>query len=542
MIKYIPISPELRDYLEQLNYEEVRYCDFLQSVSRNSCPMTDEEWESSLKYYRELLQEAKLVKQFAMEEIIELYKNEINDQEWYIDFSRCKLVIGANINTYIPKDSFEQFNDYLCRLYPDITGEMNINSPHVKNITLQVTDACNMACTYCYQHNKGHHSMSFETAKKFIDMILDADELVNTYITSTTSKGAILDFIGGEPWLEIELISKISDYFIGELFRRKHPWAIKFMFSACSNGLLHFDPRVQEYLKKHSKHLHYNISIDGNKELHDTCRIDLAGNGTYDRAIAAVNQYKDELQGYMGSKMTIAPGNVDKIFNAVSYMIEKNNYRIINLNCVYEEGWTTEHATILYWELHKLADWIVEKGLQNDVELSIFEQDCGKPLPKENNANWCGGTGLMIAIDYKGDIYPCLRYMESSLDNKVPAYIIGNLECGINKKEEHRQRVECLSCITRRSQSTDECFNCPISSGCAWCSAYNYEVFGTPNKRATFICDMHKARSLATVYYHRLIGKEYPLYCPKEWAINIIGEEEYNKLYTMEVTKIGNNC
>lgn len=75
----------------------------------------------------------------------------------------------------------------------------------------------------------------------------------------------------------------------------------------------------------------------------------------------------------MGSKMTIAPGNVDKIFNAVSYMIEKNNYRIINLNCVYEEGWTTEHATILYWELHKLADWIVEKGLQNDVELSIFE-------------------------------------------------------------------------------------------------------------------------------------------------------------------------
>ena len=541
MIKYIPISPELRDYLEQLNYEEVRYCDFLQSVSRNSCPMTDEEWESSLKYYRELLQEAKLVKQFAMEEIAKIYKNEINDQEWYIDFSRCKLVVGANMNTYVPKDNFEQFNDLLYRLYPETFSEMKINSTHVKNITLQVTDACNMACTYCYQHNKGHHSMSFETAKKFIDMILDADELVNTYITSTTSKGAIIDFIGGEPWLEIDLISQVSDYFIGELFRRKHPWAIKFMFSACSNGLLHFNPKVQDYLKKHSRHLYYNISIDGNKELHDACRIDLAGNGTYDRAIAAVNQYRDELQGYMGSKMTIAPGNVDKIFNAVSYMIKKNNYRSINLNCVYEEGWTKEHATILYWELHKLADWIVKEGLQNEVELSIFEQNCGKPQPESDNNNWCGGTGLMIAIDYKGDIYPCLRYMESSLNNKVPAYIIGNLECGINREEEHKQRIECLSCITRRSQSTDECFNCPISSGCAWCSAYNYEMFGTPNKRATFICDMHKARSLATVYYHRLIGKEYPLYCPKEWAIEIIGEEEYNKLYTMEVTEIGNN-
>lgn len=542
MIKYIPISEELRNYLERLNYEEVRYCDFLQTVSRDSCPMTDEEWESSLEYYDDKMQEAKLAKQFAMEEIVEIYKNEIDNQKWYIDFSRCYLVVGADISECAPKEKFEQYSEYLDRLYPEEIGKLSINSSHVKDITLQVTDACNMACTYCYQHNKGHHSMSFETAKKFIDMILDADELVNSYITSTISRGAVLDFIGGEPLLEIDLVSKVSDYFMGELFRRKHPWAIKFMFSVCSNGLLHFDPKVQEYLKKHSKHISYSISIDGNKSLHDSCRVDLAGNGTYDRAIAAVNHYREALDGYMGSKMTIAPGNVDKVFEAVSYMIEKNGYNHINLNCVYEEGWTINHATTLYWELHKLADWIVEKGLQDKVELSIFEGENGQPMREDDNSNWCGGTGLMIALDYKGDIFPCLRYMESSVSDKVPPYIIGNLDCGINKIQEHKDRLECMSCITRRSQSTDECFNCLIAKGCAWCSAYNYEVFGTPNKRATFSCDMHKARSLATVYYKRAIGKEYPLYCPKEWAIEIIGEEEYNKLYAMEVTKIGNNC
>jgi hypothetical protein len=49
--------------------------------------------------------------------------------------------------------------------------------------------------------------MSFDTAKQIIDMILSADEKTNSYITSTCCNGAIIDFIGGEPWLEVDLIS-----------------------------------------------------------------------------------------------------------------------------------------------------------------------------------------------------------------------------------------------------------------------------------------------------------------------------------------------
>ena len=30
--------------------------------------------------------------------------------------------------------------------------------------------------------------------------------------------------------------------------------------------------------------------------------------------------------------------------------------------------------------------------------------------------NWCGvGEGKMLAINYKGELYPCIRFMESSL-------------------------------------------------------------------------------------------------------------------------------
>lgn len=533
MIETIPITTELRDYIERLHYESVRYADLLNTVRRDMCPMTDEEWESSKEYYQGLCRDAQASMQYAMDTLYELYGDIIGQREWRVDFRECAITIGKQAQDY-KSERDESYIDQISRLYPvDNPERLHINDIRGKDITLQVTDACNMACTYCYQHNKGHHSMPFEVGKAFIDMLLDADERTNEYITSTKCQCVIINFIGGEPWLEVDLISKLSDYFIGELFRRKHPWAIKFMFSICSNGLLHFDERVQAYIRRHGQHLGYSISIDGGKDLHDSCRVDLAGNGTYDRAMAAVEQYWTEFHGTIGSKMTIAPGNVDKVADAVEDMIE-HGYKMIHLNCVYEEGWTNDHAKTLYWQLHSLTDWLIEHNLQDEVELSIFSKICGHPMHEEDNQNWCGGVGFMLAVDYKGDIYPCLRYMESSVGSNQPAYIIGNVYDGIRRLPEHRQRVACLECVTRRSQSTDECWYCPIAQGCGWCSAYNYECFGTPNARATFICCMHKARALANVYYWRRRGVEYSMDCPKSWAVEIIGQEEYEKLLAMK--------
>lgn len=60
-----------------------------------------------------------------------------------------------------------------------------------------------MACTYCYQNHKTKNKMEWETIKPFIDDLLnDRNELINT----STTIAIILDFIGGEPLLEIDLI------------------------------------------------------------------------------------------------------------------------------------------------------------------------------------------------------------------------------------------------------------------------------------------------------------------------------------------------
>lgn len=54
--------------------------------------------------------------------------------------------------------------------------------------------------------------------------------------------------------------------------------------------------------------------------------------------------------------------------------------------------------------------------------------------PSENR-NWCGGTGDMIAVNWTGNIYPYLRYMESSLGSEADPIIIGTVNKGIQKQK-----------------------------------------------------------------------------------------------------------
>lgn len=429
----------------------------------------------------------------------------------------------------------EQYQDMLARLFPEQNGEHT----RARVVTFQVTDRCNLQCTYCYQINKACHVMSFDVARRFVDMLLDADEDSNPYINPTNANGIVIEFIGGEPLLEVGLISQITDYFIQQMILRHHPWATRYRISICSNGMLYFDPAWQAYMKRHMKHLSFSISIDGCKELHDACRVTPDGRGSYDRAIAGVRHYVDVLGGSMGSKMTLAPENIQYTFKAILGLIG-SGYQEIFLNCVYEEGWTVEHARILYDQLKQAADYIIENGLFDEIYLSIFEQNFFHPKDPDDIQNWCGGNGEMIACDWKGDIYPCIRYMESSLGEDQEPIIIGNVYDGIMTTKKQCDCVNCLWAVDRKTQSTEKCFNCPIAEGCSWCTAYNYQTFGTPDKRATFICIMHQARALANAYYwnkgFRVTGqpKRQKLYIPEEWALEIISPEEWQHLKSLE--------
>lgn len=428
---------------------------------------------------------------------------------------------------------YEQYQDKIARIFPESKG-------HVKTVTFQVTDACNLNCSYCYQINKGKRSMKFDTAKTFIDLCLTGEKGFDEYIDN--SPAIVIEFIGGEPFMEIDLIDKICDYFLKRTIELNHPWAEKHMFSICSNGVLYFDPRVQKFLNKHKHNISFSITIDGNKELHDSCRVFHDGRPSYDIAVAGAMDWISRGY-YMGSKITIAPENLKHTFEAIKHMIGLG-YEDIHANVVYEKGWEQHHATEYYYQLKKLADYMLEENLTEKVFIALFSDFYFQPKSEYDNQNWCGGNAEMLACDPDGNLYPCIRYMESSLGCQRTAYRIGNVNDGIMSTQTECDRVKCLKCITRRSQSTDECFNCPIAEGCSWCTAYNYQVNGTPNSRATYICEMHKARALANAYYwskyYEKVNKDrvYELYVPTEWAIKIISQEELNMIKSLEKCRI----
>lgn len=435
---------------------------------------------------------------------------------------------------------FTSFTDFIAKCYPDASeGSATMGPDRIltRTVTFQVTDKCNLACTYCYQINKSVRRMKFEDAKLFIDKLLSGEDGFNEYVSVKNSPGIVIEFIGGEPFLEVDLIDQIVDYFRLRTIELNHPWADKFCISICSNGVLYTDPKVQKFLQKNKDCISFSVTLDGNKELHDACRVFPDGRGSYDLAEYATQDWMNRGY-YMGSKITISPDNLPYIYDALMHIVGLG-YTEVNANCVYEAEWTDEQAGQLYHLMKKFADFMLSDKKYKLLDCSLYQSIIGHPKEDTDLQNWCGGTGSMLSMDPDGWLFPCIRYMESSLGASRAPMRIGNVHTGLATCQKDKDCVACLNAIDRRTQSTDECFYCPIAEGCSWCSAWNYQKYGTADHRDTNICKTHRGRVLANVYYWNQYYKKYKipkvfdLWVPKQWAVPIIGGEEYNYLVNL---------
>lgn len=404
-------------------------------------------------------------------------------------------------------------------------------------VTFQVTDDCCLKCSYCYQINKGHRMMTKEIGKAGIDLLFKMydknDE--NAFINHHTA-GLIIEFIGGEPFMNIDTISYISDYFMDQLIERNHPWLGNFRFSIASNGLLYFEEKVQQYIHKYQRFLALTISVDGPKELHDTCRVDHDGNGSFDQSIKAWDANK-KLLGIADTKITFAPENLPYMNEIFNFFIARGA-QMIYANPIYEHEWTIEEAHFYYTNLIKLADILLNTltTTQTTITSSLFDETIGKPITLANDQNYCGGDGSMLAFDPDGVAYPCIRYMKSSLGTSCEPIIIGSVYNGLYKTPQEQEWYNKLHAVTRTTSSDNECINCHIAQGCGCCIAWNYQKNHDVCKRAKGICWMHRARTLANVYYwnkyYQLfhINKTFPMYLSRDIATKIILNEDYDKL------------
>ena len=433
------------------------------------------------------------------------------------------------------KINFKPYHDTIQELYHDE------NDPSIavcRNVTFQVTDDCCFKCSYCYQGHKGHKQMSKETAKAGIDLLFEMYEKNDNDFINQNTKSIILEFIGGEPLMNIDLIDYICTYFMEKCLKENHPWLYTWRGSITSNGVLIFNPKVKEFFNKFKDFVSFCITIDGPKDIHDACRIYPTGEGTFNDTYAAIKEFNETIYKITNTKVTIAPDNLKNLNKIIDFFVAEG-YDTIHANPVYEEMWTVDQARIYYNELKIIADKILNNKYEN-IYISLFDEYIGDPLPETENQNWCGGTMNMLAFDPEGIAYPCIRYMPSSLGEEIKPIQVGNVN-GLFQNEESKITYEYLSSITRRSQSTDECFYCPVASGCAWCSAWNYQKHGDVNIRDTSICWMHRARVLANVYYWNQyykknnIEKKFNLNLSVNIATQIISEEEFELLKKLAI-------
>ena len=375
-------------------------------------------------------------------------------------------------------------------------------SDSAKSITFIVTKDCQLACKYCYLVGKNDKErMQWPVAKKAVDYILSHED-------DFPEESVVWDFIGGEPFLEIDLIDKICDYIKTEMFKHNHHWFNSYRFSFSTNGINYDSKKVQRFIKKNREHISIGITIDGTKKKHDLNRIwkgEGPEKGSYTDVVRNIPLWLSQFTN-AATKVTISSADIPYIKESVLHLYSLGIHEV-NINVVFEDVWKEGDDELFEEQLTDLADAIIDGGYYTDYACSFFSEIIGKPLdPVNDNQNWCG-AGKMLSIDAAGNFYPCTRFAAYSLRSKKPI-IIGNIYDGIDT-----DKLRPFLALDRLTQSPQKCIDCEVASGCAWCQGENYDAADTDTvyQRSTAICKMHKARVRANNYYWNKLYRKLEL-------------------------------
>ena len=350
------------------------------------------------------------------------------------------------------------------------------------NVTLCVTENCNMACKYCYMINKNNKRvMTYKTAIDVVNYVLTNEEYLK-------EEAVVFDFIGGEPLLQINLIDKVCDYIVSYLYKNNHKWFDKYRFMITSNGLLYQDEEVQSFINKHAGHISFTISLDGNKEKQDTSRIKKDGSGTYDDVVKSVPLWLSQFPSAF-VKSTFSHDDLPYLRDSVIHLWSLGVKNVM-ANIVYEDVWHPGDDVIFEEQLNLLADYVIENDLWDKYSVRFFNPNLGLPLSEEDKKrNVCGAGKQTVAFDCDGEIFPCIRFLDFCM-NDLKSKSIGNVYGEINNNI-----LKTFSFLSIENSMDAECKECQVSKSCDFCTAFNYisSKDKTIYERTKYNCFMHKA-------------------------------------------------
>lgn len=353
------------------------------------------------------------------------------------------------------------------------------NLPIAKNITFTITERCNLDCKYCYEKNKTLKTIDIEKAKKLVDIIL---------IEENTYDSCVIEFIGGEPLLEIGLITQIIEYIESELIRLNHKWKHTLMYLFTTNGTV-FTDDAKKLLTKIKNFASVGLSLDGIKYVHDLNR-----NNSYDKLMENFNWWRETFPLSV-TKSTVNRESLPYLFESVKHLIELG-LTYIYINNVFEDIWKPEDTNIYKEQLTLIADYLIDNSLYDKVFVSYFSSRVETDSNLVGQTNFCGCGTSMLSMDCSGKLYPCLRFQP--IDSGI-GLSIGDVDNGIN----FDKMIQFAFCNMNnlRDEYKEKCAKCRAKTVCTWCTANNYNQTGSIFKRGVMPCSMIEAQYDVNIYF-----------------------------------------
>ena len=346
----------------------------------------------------------------------------------------------------------------------------------VKALCLHIAHTCNLNCSYCFASQGKYHGeravMSFEVGKRALDFLVE---------NSGTRRNLEVDFFGGEPLMNFEVVKELVAY-ARSIEKEKGK---NFRFTLTTNGLLINDD-VIDFANRECHNV--VLSLDGRKEIHDRFRVDYAGNGSFDKIVPKFQKLVESRGGkgyYMRGTFTHA--NPD-FLEDIKVMLDLgfNELSMEPVVCAPGDAaeLTDEDIVIVKEQYEKLAELMLERSKEGrpfTFYHYMIDLKGGPCIYKRISG--CGSGTEYMAVTPWGDLYPCHQFVGDE------RYRLGSIYEGVTNLGAQCEFAEC------NVYAREACRDCWARLYCSGgCAANAYHATGSVKGVYEKGCDLFKKR------------------------------------------------
>lgn len=334
------------------------------------------------------------------------------------------------------------------------------DNPARRVCTLVVTHQCNLNCIYCYESYKSNKSMPLAVAKKVIESEFEF------VARSDQFNELAIDFIGGEPLLQFELIREIAEWIWSA------PRPVPYILFSTTNGTLLVD-RMKKWFRRHKQQYYLSLSLDGTPGMHNANR----GHGLEQIDL----EYFRENWPDQPVKMTVSCSTINLLAEGIVYLQEKGFKVGVSLG--YGMPWSGESVLEYGRQLRKLAEYYLKHERMHPVALLDLPIQYILRSRTALQKKYCGTGTHMATYDVDGKVYPC--------------HLFTPLVLG----ESESLNLQAIPFHESATVTDRRCDGCLLGNICPTCYGFNYKQTGDVALRDQVMCRLFRVQALENSWY-----------------------------------------